>query len=305
MPTRIPRYLSPSAEGDFEVLWAIYKSEHDFGSISSLIPGSHEVFVLPTNWRQSARPLLAPPSLTLSYDHAGAPTGVSQTIVRAAAERALGRYSKLFRIDSFNAHFFVKWDSTLPSEIWANSGTLSTEFPWSSVRPAMQSTHQNFLDSDSDEYDLYEGLPSPFVPFFNQPFGSLTRSTTINVAQPLISKWFGPIGNMVISMNPNRQFDFSADEGTPRVAFGAGDFEGILVHEMGHHFGFQSYANLDLEHPEIVEKITIWDLFRFPTGTQVISQFDFSGYFRQLGPFSTADAVCAINDPFKIWVMTS
>ncbi|MBL8887709.1 MAG: hypothetical protein JNK16_13705 [Phycisphaerales bacterium] len=304
IPTRFPRYLSPTPGGDFEVLWATYKIEDGFGYQPSLIAGTEQVFVLPSGWRQMGRRAMAPPSLSLTYDHAGAPAGVSQNTVVAAANRALGRYSKLFRIDSFNVRFSIKWDPTLPTSIWAISNTFSTEFPWNSVRSAILGTHQNFLDSDSDEYDLYLGLPASFLPFFEQAFGGIERLNIVNVPQPLIAKWFAPIDDMVIRMNPNRSFDFSADEGTPRILLGAGDFEGILVHEMGHHFGFQSFANLSILNPEQLDRLTIWDIFRFPTGTQILSEFNFAGYFRQLAPDSTADAVCAINDPFKIFELS-
>jgi hypothetical protein len=105
---------------------------------------------------------------------------------------------------------------------------------------------------------------------------------------------------MVIQFDASHDWDFDGRAGTPPVAAGAYEFEAVLIHELGHHFGFVS------ETENVVSLfynfISNWDVFRFAvSAAPTITDGKMLGATRQLTLGSGAIAGTALFDAIHVY----
>ena len=114
------------------------------------------------------------------------------------------------------------------------------------------------------ETSIYNALPTTALP--------TNLATTTRVAAPsILFRALGRLGGTAqssddapsIGFNSAFQYDFNPTDG---ITPGRQDFEGVVVHEIGHMLGFASLVGISELDPEIPVIPTVLDFFRFRPG---------------------------------------
>ncbi|MDX2146726.1 MAG: NF038122 family metalloprotease [Planctomycetota bacterium] len=255
--------------------------------------------------------------IEFTYDHTDAPPYASQAQVQACLQRAISSWSDLLRDDNVpaNIHFVWRdaalvypndpdlWDTTL-----AVTDRVSYSRQWDFQRFALLTFPDRF--QDQQESLLYANLvPTPIssIPYHYLSFGSprTTRTLWADAPIPLASKWYDlPIDDPAVIWMNNRMpanqilFDLDRRVGIPPIDVGSLDLEAVIVHELGHAFGFVS--NTEPVCRGQTSHVTIWDLFRFPgldpqTGVPAVDQSLMQNGNRQLVDGGWAVAATRMN----------
>ncbi len=161
-------------------------------------------------------------------------------------------------------------------------------------------------DSDAAEFNVYENLPPDGEEIDYAWPGGTASTNRICLSVPLLAKWYGATSGdpMIIEMNPNRTWDFDGRTGTPGIDANAIDFEGTIVHELGHHFGFVSETENLVDF--FYDFVSNWDIFRFPASVgPTISALEMSSATRGTERGVPAIAATSINDPARVYSLAT
>ena len=125
--------------------------------------------------------------------------------------------------------------------------------------------------TDSHESSLYWSLPQAPVPTdLGETVDVLAPSAVyrtlgmINLDPNYDPQAFGP--PPAIGFNSNVNFDFDPSDG---IDPGKYDFEGMVLHEIGHVLGFVSAVGQRELNPKCDLAVTVWDLFRLRPGASM------------------------------------
>ncbi|MBM4107338.1 MAG: hypothetical protein FJ255_00735 [Phycisphaerae bacterium] len=247
-------------------------------------------------------------TITYTYAHAGAPAGMNEADVRRALDRAAATWRQLLTLEGLELVFEFSWQS-LPAGVLAEANVYldRDHRSYFGIRDAMQAA-MNGPDFDPWEEFVYDFLPAGTSISFARLGNPNASTTRLMLPVPLLNKWYNArLGRvMVTTFNSNfaaADFDLDGRVGTPPIDPTAVDFEGVVIHEMGHHMGFVSEAGLAAQfHPHLSN----WDLFRFATalGPDINPQ-EFQTAHRQLTRGEGAIAATALNSATHVYDLDS
>ncbi len=238
-----------------------------------LIPGSDDarVMIALDDAGERLRPLhprFAPraPSIPYTYSHTDAPAGAVEADVRRAIERCIGVYASLLSLEDFSVTIRFVWVPGLPASTLAQALVAGrTDRSYTSVRNNMQLGMLTGQDHDLQEELLYDALPTPSQLKYRLMSGGTSEPQGIVLPWALAEEWYNANAQdpLVIEMNPDTDWDFDGTAGSPPIGAGQRDFEGTIVHELGHHFGFLSETEA-VSQSTFYDLMSTWDIFRFP-----------------------------------------
>ncbi|HEX3144884.1 MAG TPA: NF038122 family metalloprotease [Pyrinomonadaceae bacterium] len=144
-----------------------------------------------------------------------------------------------------------------PANVLGATGAPSSGFPYQSVRTNLNAEATG--EGNATKQAIFNALPANSVPT------DLGNATAVDVydsiarAIGLLPATAQPTDNAAqIAFNSQNTFDFDPSNG---ITAGTIDFDAVATHEIGHALGFDSDAG------ENIPKPTIWDLYRFHSGT--------------------------------------
>jgi hypothetical protein len=207
-------------------------------------------------------------------------------------------------LDSFSETLHFVWADLGADDLAATTITGRDVRNWNGVRAHMQDIA--FAEEDIGEYALTKNLPGNSTLSYIWRGG--TRSTSnIFLPPPLLTKWYsissGDPMLVEISNNAATSWDADARIGRPPVGANQYDLEGVLIHEIGHHFGFVCEAeNID---NGVHLNLNNWDAFRVPqtAATGGISEIELQAHPREMRIGSRAVAPTLLNNPSRTYEM--
>ena len=244
---------------------------------------------------------LGTPIILWTYGHDGAPIGLSETSVRESVANAIASYNELFKDDILLfTRFRFAWDNlgTAPPVI-AQSVVLQFDLTYSFVRTSILNTYAaSPQDADFFENGLYANIPTGSNIEYVAENGTTVQTSSVLTTVPLATKFAG-IGSqkeLLITLNADLHgtspFDPDPSDGISGI-----DPTGILIHELGHHFGFGS----NLEGILDFSSLTVWDIYRMGDALGTISPNEFFGQPRELRATEEANAALQINS--SVWTL--
>jgi hypothetical protein len=222
--------------------------------------------------------------------NSGTPSGGTNAVTATNLTIVLVATSQLDSFPDAKAAFIraaAAWEAQIqsPVTIYVNVDYGPTDFgqPWDagvlgatsspSISSAYSTVRSNLITTASTaaETSLYSSLPASAVPTDLGNVSNVSVSSSIARAIGLLpANAASTDTRSSIGFNSTFQYDFDPSNG---ISSGRTDFEAVATHEIGHALGFVSRAGgTSLTAP------TIWDLFRFRTGTT-------------LGSFNTAQRI--------------
>ena len=169
-------------------------------------------------------------------------------------------------VDFGTTNFGVAW----PSNVLGSTSSPSFGAPFQSVR-----TNLIAGASNGAETSAYNALPTTTVPTDLGNASVVTVSSSIARALGLLDPTALSTDSAAkIGFNSNFTYDFDPSDGIS----GGTDFEAVATHEIGHALGFTSRSGSGATSP------SIWDLFRFRTGTTIST-------------FTTAPRIMTVGGP--------
>ncbi|MGH9873304.1 MAG: NF038122 family metalloprotease [Pyrinomonadaceae bacterium] len=156
----------------------------------------------------------------------------------------------------------VDYGPTYFGESWPPGVLGATSAPAQSY--PYQSVRTNLIAEATDEgnvtkQSIFNALPSTTVPTdLGNASGTIVSDSTGRAIGLLPATAQSTDLAARIGFNSSFSFDFEPSDG---VTPGQIDFDAVATHEIGHALGFHSEAGLNLPKP------SIWDLYRFRTGT--------------------------------------
>ncbi|HYW72589.1 MAG TPA: NF038122 family metalloprotease, partial [Pyrinomonadaceae bacterium] len=144
-----------------------------------------------------------------------------------------------------------------PDNVLGATGSPSGAFSYQAVRTALMA--QANSEGDATKFAVFSSLPPVTLPTDLGDGSGVDLSDSIARAIGLLPATAQPANDASqIAFNSNNTFDFDPSNG---ITANAIDFEAVATHEIGHALGFDSDGGLNLPRP------TVWDLYRFRTGT--------------------------------------
>jgi hypothetical protein len=197
--------------------------------------------------------------------------GTAQLDANPAAKAAFERAADIWESRIANpvtVYVDVDFGSTRFGQAWADENIIASASSdyrggsdglYAGIRPLLVARADN-----ATETSVYGALPASSLP---TDLGSTTRLASPSIllralgaidatAQPTDS---GP----QIGFNSAFTYDFDPSNG---ISFGAKDFEGVVVHEIGHMLGFTSLVGVSENGSSSQFTPTILDFFRFRPG---------------------------------------
>ncbi len=144
-----------------------------------------------------------------------------------------------------------------PANVLGGTSAPSSGFPYQSVRTNLNAEAAG--EGNATKQAIFSALPANAVPTDRGDALSVDVYDSIARAIGLLPATAQSTDNAAqIAFNSNNTFDFDPSDG---ITAGSIDFDAVATHEIGHALGFDSDAGESLPRP------TIWDLYRFHTGT--------------------------------------
>jgi hypothetical protein len=156
-------------------------------------------------------------------------------------------------VDFGTTNFGTAW----PANVLGSTSTPSRSYPYQSVRTNLVAEATG--EGNPTKQAIFNALPSTNVPT------DLGSASTTDVPDS-IARAIGLLNPTALStdsasriaFNSNFSYDFDPTDG---ITPGQTDFDAVATHEIGHALGFDSDAGEGLARP------SVWDLYRFRTGT--------------------------------------
>ncbi len=151
----------------------------------------------------------------------------------------------------------TNFGQTWPSGVLGATRSPSGSYPYQSVRGNLIAEADG--EGNPTKQAIFNALPSSTLPTDLGDAGAVDVSDSIARAIGLLPATAQSTDEASsIAFNSGFTFDFDPSDG---ITSGAIDFDAVATHEIGHALGFHSEAGLNIAKP------SIWDLYRFRTGT--------------------------------------
>ena len=151
----------------------------------------------------------------------------------------------------------TNFGQTWPSGVLGATGEPSSSYPYQSVRANLISEATG--EGNATKQAIFSALPSTTVPTDLGDASAVDLSDSMARAIGLLPATAQSTDSAArIAFNSNFTFDFDPSDG---ITAGQIDFDAVATHEIGHALGFDSDAGLNIPKP------SVWDLYRFRTGT--------------------------------------
>jgi N-acetylneuraminic acid mutarotase len=158
-------------------------------------------------------------------------------------------------VDFGSTNFGQPW----PSGVLGATGSPRGSYPYSSVRGNLIAEANG--EGNATKQAIFNSLPATTLPTDLGDASAVDVSDSIARAIGLLPATAQATDNAArIAFNSSFPFDFDPSDGIAGI-----DFDAVATHEIGHALGFNSDAGLNVPKP------TVWDLYRFRTGTTTSS----------------------------------
>jgi|GEM_PF-576051 len=156
-------------------------------------------------------------------------------------------------VDFGTTNFGDPW----PANVLGATGAPSSGFPYQSVRTNLNAEATG--EGNATKQAIFNALPANSVPTDLGDATAVDVYDSIARAIGLLPATAQPADSAAqIAFNSQNTFDFDPSNG---ITANAIDFDAVVTHELGHALGFDSDAGENIARP------TIWDLYRFHSGT--------------------------------------
>ena len=175
----------------------------------------------------------------------------------------------------------TNFGQSYPAGVLGSTSGPRASFPYDSVRTNLNA--EAAAEGNAPKQSVYSSLPSGAVPtdLGNSGSASVTEPQARAIGLlPAVASSTSSAAR--IGFNSNFSYDFNPSDG---ITPGQTDFDAVATHEIGHALGFTSDAGEGIPRP------SIWDLFRFRSGTTS-------------GTFTTATRLLSIGgspDPLQFY----
>jgi hypothetical protein len=170
-----------------------------------------------------------------------------------------------------------------PAGVLGSTSTIDSFYPYSLVRANLVAEANG--EGNATKQAIFNALPSTSVPTDLGNAGTIDVNSSIARAiglSPAVAQSSDFAPQIAFNSNSNSPYDFDPSD---NIDSGSIDFDAVATHEIGHALGFESDAGFS----STTATPSIWDLYRFRTGTSS-------------GTFSTAQRVMTIGgspDPLQ------
>lgn len=156
-------------------------------------------------------------------------------------------------VDYGTTNFGQAW----PTGVLGSTSAPGSSYPYQSVRANLIAEATG--EGNATKQAIFNALPSNSVPTDLGDASATDVSDSTARAIGLLPATAQPTDSAArIAFNSNFTFDFDPSDGITASAI---DFDAVATHEIGHALGFDSDAGLNAAKP------SVWDLYRFRTGT--------------------------------------
>ncbi|MEM8756992.1 MAG: NF038122 family metalloprotease [Planctomycetota bacterium] len=253
---------------------------------------------------QPLGPILERPMLTVEIDFENKPDGLTESEITDAVHRAIEVWAELLDPEVFSLSFRVEFDDTFDDTFLAAAPVFFDNRRWNTIYNFVITLYSG-EDVDSTEQGVYNWLPSgSSIPFMTEDEPS-DFEDDISLTTPMLLAIFGnPSPQLTILIDPTPagtlRWDASPKDNR-EVDPGSFDLTGVIIHELGHWFGFTSRVG-DIPFPE---EIAMLDVFRFAADRgPTISAGEFQGTRRELTVNAPAITGWGLNDPGAVFAMS-
>ncbi|MCA9274164.1 MAG: NF038122 family metalloprotease [Phycisphaerales bacterium] len=240
------------------------------------------------------------PIILSDIDDTDKPSDISSGDLINSVNRAVNVWEELLRDNNFGPvamEFF--FDPSASEDVLAYAEVITDDRRWNVIYNSVVSTYSS-LDSDGVELTVYNWLPSGSTIPFQWDNSSNDDEDDIEMTLPLIRSVFGnSVSTLRIGIRSTADlWDADETDGVDPTRVG---LTSVLVHEIGHHMGFDSNTG-KVGFPE---SISMLDVFRFPEDEgPTISASEMQGANRELTENAPAIAGLGINTFDYVFAMS-